>query len=84
MITQAMVESVLGRLITDADFRDGFLANPLDVCRRYALELSADEIDALAQVDPVALDVFAGCLDPKIVRASGGTLAASAVVRGRR
>jgi hypothetical protein len=84
MTTQAIVETILGRLITDEDFRSTFLASPLEVCRAHALELGDEEIDALAQMDPVALAVFAGCLDPKIVRAAGGTVARSAVVRGRR
>ena len=84
MTRQAMVETILGRLITDADFRRGFLAAPLEVCRQHALELSADDIDALAAVDLEAITVFADCLDPKIVRAAGGTIRLDAVARGRR
>ena len=74
-MSQGTVESILGRLITDAQFRGEFLAAPIEVGRRRGFDASDDELALLASVDPIALQAIAGCLDPKIVRASGAAIA---------
>ena len=83
-MSQRAVEGILGRLITDADFRRDFFVEPVATCRAHSPELEDEEIDALAQLDPASLDVLAGCLDPKIVRAPGTSVAPALVARSRR
>ena len=68
-MSQQTVERVLGRLITDAEFRAKFFIEPAGVCRDYGLELTPVELGALAQVEEQALIGLATRLDPKIVRA---------------
>ncbi len=68
-MSQAAVERVLGRLVTDAEFRAEFFGEPAGVCRDYGLELTPVELSALLQVDEQALKTLATRLDPKIVRA---------------
>lgn len=84
MMNQQVVESVLGRLITDGDFRRSFFRSPVEACRSVAQELNEIEIDALSQLDPIALEAFSGCLDPTIVRAAGTLLGDARAVRTRR
>jgi hypothetical protein len=68
-MSQRAVERVLGRLVTDADFRTEFFGEPMSVCRDYGLELTPVEFAALLQIDERALRTLAIHLDPKIVRA---------------
>jgi hypothetical protein len=68
-MSQLAVERVLGRLITDADFRIEFLVEPAAVCRDHGLELTPVELAALLRVDEQALQLLTAHLDQKIVRA---------------
>lgn len=68
-MSQAAVERVLGRLVTDAEFRADFFVEPAGVCRDHGLELTPVELSALLRVDEQALKTLATRLDPKIVRA---------------
>jgi len=68
-MSQRAVESALGRLITDATFRERFFAEPAVVCRDSGLDLTAEEVAALLPLDARTLEHFAVRLDPKIVRA---------------
>ena len=68
-MSQRAVESVLGRLITDVDFRLRFFTEPARICREYTLVLTPRETAALLRVDLGALSEFAVRLDPTIVRA---------------
>lgn len=68
-MSQLAVERVLGRLVTDTDFRTEFFGEPANVCRDYGLELTPVELAALLNVDERALQMLAAHLDPKIVRA---------------
>src|SRR5512135_1378970 len=68
-MSQLAVERVLGRLVTDAEFRAEFFAEPAALCRDHGLELTPVELSALMQVDEQALKTLATRLDPKIVRA---------------
>ena len=67
-MSQRAVERVLGKLVTDAQFRGEFFAQPAGVCRDYGLELTPVELAALLRVDAQALQTLAARLDPKIVR----------------
>lgn len=69
-MSQRAVEAVLGRMITDGEFRARFCAAPLDVCRENALVLTPRETAALLRVDLVLLHEVAVRLDPQIVRAA--------------
>ncbi len=68
-MSQRAVEGVLGRLVTDAEFRSQFFNEPDAVCRDDGADLTSAELSALVRVDPHALHSLAARLDPKIVRA---------------
>ena len=72
-MSQRCVESVLGRLITDAMFRDEFFVQPDTVCRDHALDLTPTELSALLQISVSGLESAAAGLDPRIVRAATGS-----------
>jgi hypothetical protein len=67
-MSQLAVERVLGKLVTDTQFRAEFFAEPAGVCRDYGLELTPVELAALRRIDEAALRTLAARLDPKIVR----------------
>ena len=70
-MSQRCVESVLGRLITDAAFREQFFLQPETACRDQSLaDLTATELSALLNVNPREFEVAAAGLDPRIVRAA--------------
>jgi hypothetical protein len=73
-MTQRNVEQFLGRLATDPDLRARFHADQAATLAAYGgegHELSTVEMDALARVEPEALERFAESLDPRIQRAAG-------------
>jgi len=74
-MSQLAVERVLGRLVTDADFRTEFFGEPTSACREHGLELTPVELASLLHVDERALYMLAIHLDPKIVRAMTTRLA---------
>jgi hypothetical protein len=71
-MSQRAVEGVLGRLITDAEFRDEFFRDPARTCEQRVKEApTPQEVDALRRIDQHALSQIAVLLDPKIVREVG-------------
>jgi hypothetical protein len=68
-MSQLAVERVLGRLLTDAEFRTAFFVRPVNVSRDLGFDLTPVELAALSCVDVGALRALAAHLDPKIVRA---------------
>lgn len=72
-MAQRSVEILIGRLVTDEDFRHRFIAEPRETIRlgqQSGLELTAAEIDALL-ASPVALwERLAAILDPRLQKAS--------------
>lgn len=68
-----MIELLIGRLITDEEFRAGFLDDPeatlLGLSDR-GLELSRTEIAALVNTDPTLWARTADALDPRLQKAS--------------
>jgi len=68
-MSQRAVESILGRLITDEEFREEFFREPLEACRTNDWGVTPAELSALIGLDPALLQGMAGSLDPKIVRA---------------
>ena len=68
-MSQRVVESILGRLITDEEFREEFFRAPTEACRMNDWGVTPAELSALIGLDPELLRGMAGSLDPKIVRA---------------
>jgi hypothetical protein len=68
-----MIEMLIGRLITDEQFRDEFLQHPeqtLLTLRDRGLELSRTEVAALVNTDPTLWARAADTLDPRLQKAS--------------
>ena len=71
-MTHRNVETVIGRLATDPLIRRRFVENPAAVLQQLqdeGYELTAVEIDALAETDPEAIRSFAQSLDRRIRKA---------------
>jgi hypothetical protein len=67
------VESVIGRLITDEQFRTAFLEDPVGTLTELGargLELTPLEIAALAATDSSLWNRAAELLDPRLQKAS--------------
>ena len=72
-MSQANVERIVGRLVTDEDFRRAFHEDPERVVRGLAerlCELTRAEIETLVALDPLTLEQFAESLDPRLQKAS--------------
>jgi len=72
-LAQRTIEMLIGRLVTDEQFRSEFLRNPeqtlLALCDR-GLELSRTEIAALVSTDPAVWAQTADAIDPRLQKAS--------------
>jgi hypothetical protein len=79
-MAQKAVETLLGRLLTDEDYRRRFFEEPLAVCRQEALDVTSREVEAVLTVEEAQFVQLAKQLDARIVRASlrkdAGTAAA--------
>jgi len=72
-LAQRIIEMLIGRLITDEQFRSEFLSNPektLARLRDQGLELSRTEIAALVNTDPTLWARTADAIDPRLQKAS--------------
>lgn len=72
-MAQPIVERVIGRLITDEEFRSRFMANPegtLLALRDTGLDLSRTEVAALAGTDRSIWQRAADAIDPRLQKAS--------------
>ena len=72
-MSQRTIELLIGRLITDEEFRSQFLLSPeqtlLILCER-GLELSMTEIAALVSTDPALWARTADAIDVRLQKAS--------------
>jgi hypothetical protein len=72
-VAQRVIEILIGRLITDEQFRCEFLHDPentlLDLCDR-GLELSPTELAALVGTDRTLWSRTADAIDPRLQKAS--------------
>jgi len=68
-MSQRGVEALLGRLITDVEFRRRFFIEPAAVCVELGLDVTPRELDAACRLDEAPIVAFAERLDPRIVRA---------------
>lgn len=67
-MSQRVVERAVGKLVTDEGFRDAFFQNPKTASLQAGLELSAEELDALARIPRPALAALSARLDDRICR----------------
>jgi len=67
-MSQRAVETVLGRLITDHQFRSAFFEEPAEVCREAGVDLSGTELQALLRMDEDVLRAFAAGIHPRLWR----------------
>jgi hypothetical protein len=63
------VQAVIGRAVTDAEFRQKLIDNASEACAGY--DLTDDELAALEALDSTSLTTFAGTLDPRISKSGG-------------
>ena len=68
-MSQEAVERILGRAVTDADFRQRLIDNAAEACADY--DLTPDELAALEALDANSLVAFAGTLDPRTSKTVG-------------
>ena len=71
-MTQRNIEIVIGRLLTDEEFRDTFLTDPQESLRALVergVHLSRSEIAALTAIDSRLWDRVAGEIDPRLWKA---------------
>jgi ribosomally synthesized peptide len=72
-VGQRSVEILIGRLVTDEDLRQRFIAEPRETIRlaqRSGLQLTAAEVDALLASSVAVWEGLAGALDPRLQKAS--------------
>ncbi|MCG8350760.1 MAG: Franean1_4349 family RiPP [Chloroflexales bacterium] len=63
------VQAVIGRAVTDSEFRQKLIDNASEACVDY--DLTQDELDALEALDSSSLITFAGTLDHRISKSGG-------------
>jgi len=72
-VAQRIIEMLIGRLITDEEFRSEFLKDPektLIELRDQGLELNRTEVAALVSTDPALWARTADAIDPRLQKAS--------------
>jgi hypothetical protein len=72
-VAQRIVETLIGRLITDEQFRTAFLANPAETLfelRSRGLELTETEAAALIETDRNLWTRAAEAINPRLHKAS--------------
>ncbi len=67
-MSQAGVERILGKLITDEDFRARFFRQPEAATFAAGVRMSPAELDALRHISIDALAEFSLSLDPRVCR----------------
>jgi len=67
-MSQRAVEQVVGKLLTDEQFRSWFFKDPRRSSFLYGLELSLEELAALLRIPRTGLAALSGHLDEKIRR----------------
>lgn len=65
-MAQEMVERILGRILTDADFRQRFFTQTSEQLAQF--ELLEHERESLRKLDRSAVEQLSDRLDPRIVR----------------
>jgi hypothetical protein len=68
-MSHEVVQQVIGRAITDAEFRQQLIDNARAACAGY--DLTDDELDALEALDQESMQSFAGKLDARLSKSAG-------------
>ncbi len=68
-MSQEAVQMVIGRAVTDDEFRQRLIDNAHEACKGY--DLTAEELEALEALDAASLKAFAGTLDVRISKTGG-------------
>jgi hypothetical protein len=72
-MSQKTVHTIVGRLITDEEYRQRFLTNPraaLTALREQGVELTCVEMEALVRTDAALWTEAADRIDPQLQRSS--------------
>lgn len=80
-MSASSVEAFLARIYVDAHARERFLSDPASEALKAGL--SAEEIDAVKQIDRVGLELFAASLERKSQKRRSKTRRASYINRIR-
>ena len=67
-MSQRVVERAVGKLVTDEGFRNRFFRNPEKASFNEGLNLSRQELEALARIPKAALAALSERLDDRICR----------------
>ena len=71
-MSQRAVEQLLGRVITDPEFRRHFYEDAAAACATARLKLTPRECEAVQALDEMVVRAFASHLDLRIMRAALG------------
>ena len=63
-MSQSEVERIIGRAMTDSEFRMRLLNNATEACQGY--DLTQDELDAFAQLDANSLARFSDSINNRL------------------
>ena len=66
------VAIIIGRALTDAEFRKKLIDNAAEACKGY--DLTPEELAALEAIDHDSMEAFAGTLPERLVKGIGGGL----------
>jgi hypothetical protein len=66
-MSKEAVQTIIGKAVTDSEFRKALFANPEEVLAGF--ELTEVEIAGLKAIDVETMDSFAGALDERISKA---------------
>jgi hypothetical protein len=67
-MSQRAVERVVGKLVTDREFREAFFQNPAQSALCLGADLSPEEMDALLRIPVKALDDLYRKMDDRICK----------------
>ena len=67
-MSQCAVEQVLGKLLTNEEFRHQFFEDPHRACFLFGLKLTPVELEAVMRIPRTPLAALSGSLDDRIRR----------------
>ncbi len=67
-MSQCAVEQILGKLLTNEDFRHEFFQDPHRACFLFGFKLSPVELEAVMRIPRTPLAALSRCLDDRIRR----------------
>ncbi|GAB4442236.1 MAG: Franean1_4349 family RiPP [Chloroflexi bacterium OHK40] len=63
------VQQIIGRAVTDPEFRQQLIDDARSACAGY--DLTDDELNALEALDQESMQAFAGTLDARLSKSAG-------------